>query len=66
MDKPSDQSLVSRTVKRRNFLNAAVGACATAPSMFAWQLGTTRDRFLTQEERNRMTPSQIIDESNGQ
>lgn len=62
MNKPVDQSLVNRAVKRRNFLSAAVGACTIIPSAFAMQLGTNRDRSLTMEERNRMTPSQVIDE----
>lgn len=61
MNKPCDK--VSRAIKRRNFFTEAVGACAILPATsFAMQLGTNRERSLTKEERDRMTPSQVLDE----
>jgi carbonic anhydrase len=62
MNKPFDQSSVNRAVRRRNFLTGTVGACAVIPSALAMQLGSNRDRALTKEERDRLTPSQVIDE----
>jgi carbonic anhydrase len=62
MDNPRHQSLLSQAVKRRNFLFEAAGACAIIPSASAMQLGANRDRSLTKEERNRMSPSYVIDE----
>ena len=61
MNKLFDQSLMSRAVKRRNFLCEAVGASVMIPSAFAMQLGANREGSLTKEERDRMTPSQVID-----
>ena len=51
-----------RTLGRRNFLGTAVSACLIAPSLPAFlQLGAPGGT-LTKDQRDRMTPPQIIDE----
>jgi len=48
---------------RRSFLHAAAGACATAPlTPLYLQLASNTNGSLTKEERDRMTPAQVIDE----
>jgi carbonic anhydrase len=49
---------------RRNFLHMSVGACAIAPLMPSsfFQLSASLSRSLTKEERDSMTPAQVIDE----
>jgi carbonic anhydrase len=49
---------------RRDFLAAALGSCAITPlvRLSLLQLATTRSGSLTKEQRDSMTPSQIIDE----
>jgi carbonic anhydrase len=50
-------------VNRRSFLNAAAGACSMAPLMPLYlQLASKTSGSLTKEERDSMTPSQVIDE----
>jgi carbonic anhydrase len=54
----------SPTVSRRGFLNSSLCACALAPvggSTF-FQLSASLNRSLTKEERDAMTPAQVIDE----
>jgi carbonic anhydrase len=49
---------------RRRFLNMSLGACAITP-LFApsfFQLAGSLSRSLTKEERDSMTPSQVIEE----
>ena len=47
---------------RRRFLAAALGACVLAPSpSLTAQIGTSSAGTLTKEERDRMTPRQVID-----
>ncbi len=51
-------------VDRRRFLGSSLGACALTP-LFApgfFQLAGSLSRSLTKEERDSMTPSQVIEE----
>jgi carbonic anhydrase len=50
-------------VDRRKFLGAALAACAVAPAN-AWpmQMAPSLSGSLTKEQRNSMTPQQVIDE----
>jgi carbonic anhydrase len=58
-----DNSQRPRTLCRRNFLEAAAGACAITPMAASFlQLGNPPSAALTKEERDRMTPGQIIEE----
>ena len=52
------------TVDRRRFLGAALCACAISPrlGLSHMQLGASLSESLTKEQRDSMTPSQIIDE----
>lgn len=48
---------------RRSFLKTAVGACVATPiACFSLQFAKGGSVFLTKEERDRMTPAQVIDE----
>jgi carbonic anhydrase len=59
----SDESLNSRAAVRRSLLSAALGACAISPlSLLSMQLSTRGSGSLTKEQRDSMTPSQVIDE----
>lgn len=51
-------------VGRREFLGATLGACAVTPfsKLSSIQLATSLSGSLTKEERDSMTPAQIIDE----
>jgi carbonic anhydrase len=51
-------------VDRRKFLGAALAACAVSPAATAWpmQLAPSLSGSLTKEQRDSMTPQQIIDE----
>jgi len=50
-------------VDRRAFLGAAIGACAIpCLASLSMQLAPDMSRSLTKEERDGMTPSQVIDE----
>ena len=58
-----DKSLFSLAVDRRNLLSAAFGTCALAPlAALSMQLATNRSGSLTKEQRDSMTPAQVIDE----
>ena len=58
-----DESLDDRAMDRRNFLRTAFGACAISPlSLLSMQLSTSGTGSLTKEERDSMTPSQVVDE----
>jgi len=58
--KPSENNSIAG---RRRFLCTAAAACAVPRLSFSlMQLAPDMSRSLTQEERDRMTPSQIIDE----
>jgi hypothetical protein len=48
---------------RRSFLETAIGACAITPiARLSLQLGGSGSGSLTKEQRDRMTPSQVIEE----
>ena len=49
---------------RRRFLNMSLGACAITPFFTPsfFQLAGSLSRSLTKEERDSMTPSQVIEE----
>jgi carbonic anhydrase len=48
---------------RRSFLGAALGTCIITPiTSFSLQLTTGASASLTKEERDRMTPSQVVQE----
>jgi carbonic anhydrase len=50
-------------VERRRFLGAALGACAISPlSSWSMQLAPNMSESLTKEQRDSMSPLQIIDE----
>lgn len=52
-----------RTIGRRGFLEAAIGACAVTPiARLSLQLGNPERGSLTKEQRDRMTPVQVIEE----
>jgi carbonic anhydrase len=58
-----DNTQPPQTLGRRNFLEAAVGAYAimpVAPSLL--QFGNPANGALTKEERDRLTPEQVIEE----
>lgn len=51
------------SVGRRRFLEVAVGACAVTPiARLPLQLGNPEGGSLTKEQRDRMTPAQVIEE----
>src|SRR5580704_9987244 len=50
-------------VDRRRFLGAALGACAISPlGSWSMQFAASMSGSLTKEQRDSMTPSQVIDE----
>jgi len=58
----SGNSQPSRALCRRAFLSSAASTCAIAPTVFSsLQLGSGT-AALTKEERDHMTPSQVIEE----
>jgi len=56
-----DQSFRKEALDRRGFLTATLGVSATATSALCMQLAPG-EGALTKEERDRMTPAQVIDE----
>lgn len=60
----NDKSVGGQHFSRRDFLGAALGACAVTPlaSLSLVQLAQSRSGSLTKEKRDGMTPEQIIDE----
>src|SRR5579864_1450227 len=60
----SYESVDSGAVDRRRFLSTALGACAIGPpvSFLSMQLAAGKSGSLTKEQRDSMTPSQVIDE----
>ena len=51
-----------RPASRRHFLAATIGACAVAPAISASaQTATSGPASLTKEQRDRMTPGQVLD-----
>src|SRR6516165_3155314 len=64
MKRTSYQTAGSGIVDRRRFLGTLVCTCAlsTAPSALSMQLAPSLSESLTKEQRDGMTPSQVIDE----
>ena len=64
MKRTSDGSLNNWVTDRRSLLSAALGAYAiiTPVSLLSMQLSTSGSGSLTKEQRDSMTPSQVIDE----
>ena len=62
--KRDSPQLKGRTFDRRAFLNSSVGALVVTPLMGAgyFQLAGDLSRSLTKEERDGMTPSQVVEE----
>src|SRR5262245_18371350 len=58
----SSTSSATRMSGRRRFLTRTIGACAIAPATLASaQTGTLANGSLTKEQRDRMTPGQVLD-----
>jgi carbonic anhydrase len=63
MKRMFDKSLDNRAMDRRNFLGTALRVSAITPlGVLSMQLSTNRSGSLTKEQRDSMTPSQVIDE----
>jgi carbonic anhydrase len=63
MKRTSRESGDNLAVDRRRFLGAALGACAISPlSSWSMQLAASMSGSLTKEQRDSMTPSQVVDE----
>lgn len=63
MKRTSDHSLNNSTIDRRHFLKMAAGAYAVTPLVpFNMQLASSLNGSLTKEQRDSMTPLQVIDE----
>jgi len=59
----SNNFQTNRTLGRRNFLGTGFAACALTPlAPLAMQFGTPGGDSLTKEQRDRMTPAQVIEE----
>lgn len=60
---PAPRGHSSAMCSRRRFLTTTIGACAVIPATPAWaQTATVRTASLTKEQRDRMTPGQVLDE----
>ncbi|HKV77645.1 MAG TPA: carbonic anhydrase [Candidatus Sulfotelmatobacter sp.] len=58
-----DNFQASRTFARRTFLGTAIRACVVTPILrLPLQLATPGSGSLTKEQRDRMTPAQVIEE----
>jgi carbonic anhydrase len=63
MKRTSRESMDHAAVDRRRFLGAALGACAISPlGSWSMQFAASMSGSLTKEQRDSMTPSQVIDE----
>jgi hypothetical protein len=63
MNGVSNKSVDNRIVDRRSFLTAVLGTCALTPlAPLTAHLTTSLASSLTKEQRDSMTPSQVIDE----
>lgn len=64
MNEASDESMDNGAVDRRWFLATALGACAICPPLSAspMQFAADMSATLTKEQRDGMTPAQVIDE----
>jgi carbonic anhydrase len=63
MKTTSCESVENLALDRRRFLGAALGACAISPlGIWSMQLAPNMSESLTKEQRDSMTPLQVIDE----
>jgi carbonic anhydrase len=63
MKRVSGMLLGGGAVDRRSLLGASLGACVMTPiAAFSMQLAANRSGSLTKEERDRMSPSQVLEE----
>jgi carbonic anhydrase len=63
MKRTSPESVDNLAVDRRRFLGAAIGACAIGPhAPLFMQFAPSMSGSLTKEQRDSMTPSQVVDE----
>ena len=63
MKERSDKSADKAALDRRSFLSVALSTCAITPlAALSLQLATSLAGSLTKEQRDSMTPSQVIDE----
>jgi len=63
MKTTSRESVDNLALNRRRFLGAALGACAISPlGSWSMQLAPNMSESLTKEQRDTMTPLQVIDE----
>ena len=62
--KEASPRTASGNVDRREFLTGSLGACAIAPVLSGsfFQLSASLSRSLTKEERDSMTPAQVVEE----
>jgi carbonic anhydrase len=62
--KPVPSPIATNSVSsRRRFLASAVGACAIAPAVRVWaQSNPVRTAALTKDERDRMTPAEVLED----
>jgi carbonic anhydrase len=59
----SNNSQAARTFARRSFLETVLGSCAITPIVrLRLQLGAPGSGSLSKEQRDRMTPAQVIEE----
>src|SRR5580704_13244469 len=58
-----NRSDAARAFARRSFLGAAIAACGFSPAFgLPSQLGTPGSGSLTKEQRDRMSPAQVVEE----
>jgi carbonic anhydrase len=63
MKRMSYGRLDNAAVDRRGFLSSSLGACAISPlGLLSFQFAPSMSGSLTKEQRDSMTPSQVIDE----
>jgi carbonic anhydrase len=60
-ESPSKRVLTNLGIGRRRFLATAIGACAVSPALVTAQAGHRPAGALTKEERDRLTPGEVID-----
>lgn len=62
MELPACKTSENSVVMRRRFLSTALGACAFSAPFASAQLAPNMSESLTRQQRDSMTPSQVIDE----
>lgn len=62
MERPAYKTLDDQAVIRRRFLSRALGTCAFSTPFASAQLAPNMSESLTKQQRDSMTPSQVIDE----